>query len=229
MIMSLISIGKKIEHRFPLLFRIMCRCYRIVGINSIKNKGKNNHILFESTLLRRCKIYINGSNNRIWIQGTSVLKNCTFHIIGDNCNVILANHTVAYNTTFYIEDDNGSIEVGEKCLFSGKSEFAVIEGTKIQIGDNCLFSSNIDVRTGDSHSIVDEVGKRINFSKDIYIGNHNWVGTRVTILKGGATRENTVIGAGAILTQGVGEPNVCVAGIPAVVVKRNINWDINRT
>ncbi|MBP2659028.1 MAG: hypothetical protein H6Q69_2060 [Firmicutes bacterium] len=39
-----------------------------------------------------------------------------------------------------------------------------------------MFSHDVHIRNGDSHSIIDlQTKKRINFSKDIIIGDHVWI------------------------------------------------------
>lgn len=147
---------------------------------------------------------------------------------GDNGTIKIGPKCYAVNTEFYIEDANGTIEVGKDTSLCGKAHLAVIEGTKIKIGENCLFSSEITFRTGDSHSLLDLKGNRINPSKDIEIKDHVWIGHKVSINKGVTIQENSVIGTGAIVTRTFLEGNVVIAGVPAKIVKENINWDAKR-
>lgn len=106
----------------------------------------------------------------------------------------------------------------------GKIHLACTEGRKISIGNDCLFSSEIVFRTGDSHSIVDMSGERINRAADITIGDHVWIGHRVLVNKGVVIPENTVVGTGAVVTKQFDEPNTILVGVPAKVSKQNINW-----
>ena len=87
-----------------------------------------------------------------------------------------------------------------------------------------MFSKEITFRTGDSHSIVNLEGQKINFSKDITIGNHVWVGNRVIITKGTRVCDNSVVGTGSTVSKKFEEPNIIIAGVPAKKVKENINW-----
>lgn len=80
------------------------------------------------------------------------------------------------------------------------------------------------MRTGDSHSIVDMSGERINHAEDVVIGDHVWIGYRVLINKGAVIPENTIIGTGAVVTKSFEEPNTVLAGVPAKVVKKDVNW-----
>ena len=59
----------------------------------------------------------------------------------------------------------------------------------------------------------------------VIIGNHVWIGTRVTILKGVSVGEGFIIGAGSIVTHDV--PAHCmVAGNPARVIKIDVSWEL---
>ena len=67
-----------------------------------------------------------------------------------------------------------------------------------------MFSNDIEFRTGDSHSIVDlDTRKRINYSQNIHVGNHVWIGSRSIILKGVNIGNNSIIGTGSIVTKSI--------------------------
>ncbi|MGB5966193.1 MAG: hypothetical protein WBG65_11800 [Sulfurimonadaceae bacterium] len=89
-----------------------------------------------------------------------------------------------------------------------------------------MFAYDIDIRTGDSHSILDKrTGERVNYAKDIQIGNHVWMAVHARILKGVHIQENSVVGTGSIVTKSIDEESVVIAGNPAGIVKINITWD----
>lgn len=92
-----------------------------------------------------------------------------------------------------------------------------------------MFAYDIDVRTGDSHAIVDaQTGARINHARDIRIGNHVWIAAHCIILKGVSIADNSVVGTGSVVAP-VHEEGVIVAGNPAKIVKRGISWTRSRT
>lgn len=127
----------------------------------------------------------------------------------------------------WVEDDGNSVEIGANTWVTGETHIAVTEGMAVKIGERCLFSEEIVIRTGDSHSILNEAGQRINKAKDVAIGNHVWVGNRAMLLKGTKLGDDSVVGAGAIVT-GEFEGGVILVGVPAKVVKEKINWDSER-
>jgi len=91
---------------------------------------------------------------------------------------------------------------------------------KISIGNNVAISKDVIIRDSDSHKII---GKESQMTRPIKIGNHVWVGTRVIILKGVTIGDGAIIAAGAVVTRDV-PPRTIVAGIPAKIIRKNVEW-----
>ena len=91
--------------------------------------------------------------------------------------------------------------------------------SKIVIGNDTAISQNVVIRDSDVHHI-----KGTNNSAPIIIGNHCWIGTNVIILKGVSIGDNSVVGAGSVVTHDI-PPNCAVAGNPARIIKENIDWE----
>lgn len=91
---------------------------------------------------------------------------------------------------------------------------------RIEIGDNVAISENVTIRDSDNHYIVDD---RHIITKPVIIGNHVWIGMNVTILKGVSIGDGSVIAAGAVVTRNI-PANSLAVGVPAKIVKENINW-----
>jgi len=84
----------------------------------------------------------------------------------------------------WIEDSGGVVKIGNKTTVE-KVHFASTEGGEIIIGRDCMLANDIDIRTGDSHSIIsNDSGERINHAQDVNLKDHVWVGAHVRILKG---------------------------------------------
>ncbi len=92
--------------------------------------------------------------------------------------------------------------------------------SKIHIGSDCLFGPNVQL-LGVSHDITpsDRLIKH-NYTDDIIIGNNVWLGGGVIVLAGVSIANNSVIGAGSVVTKSV-EANSFYAGNPAIKI-RNI-------
>jgi acetyltransferase-like isoleucine patch superfamily enzyme len=62
-----------------------------------------------------------------------------------------------------------------------------------------------------------------NIDNSITIGNHVWIGADVKILKGVKIGHGSIIATGSVVTKDVND-NTLVGGIPAKILKENINW-----
>lgn len=218
-----------------------------------KNKDKNpaiatfvlrfkNQIYFDTT-----KKKVKGAKNRIFTN-YSLLKNVTFDVSGDGNTIKIDYHSFLRNTVIYIRGSGNVIEIGKDCrinnsavlwiegnnskLSLGKkttieeAHIAVTEDdSSISLGEDCMLANGIVIRNGDSHSILDKnTGSRINYAKSVVVGNHVWIATNCTILKGVSVANNVVIGSNTVLTKDVNDSWVVVAGNPSVVVKRDVDW-----
>ena len=169
-------------------------------------------------------IVFRGHGNVISIAQNAKIENYSIKIFGNNNNISIGENCQMKEGEFWIEDDNNELIIGARTTIQANTQLAVIEGCKIIIGEDCMFSSDIVVRTGVSHSIIDADNKRINKSADVHIGAHCWIGHRVMIMKGAAIPNNTIIGAGAIVNKQFELENTVIAGIPARVIKEHVDW-----
>lgn len=182
-------------------------------------------INFHKIIVKRMHIQNKGTNNLIDIQDHCEITNCHFLIKGDNNLITIERGTRMNGVTCWIEDDNNNIHIGKHCSFEDGTQLAACEGTKISIGDDCMFSNNISVRTTDSHSILDNSGRRTNPASDIYIGNHVWIGFETLILKGSHIDDNSIVASKSVITSSTAHvPHCIIAGLPAKIIKEGINW-----
>ncbi len=208
-----------------VLKTILKKMYWLINYLPFNNsfRTRKTTIVNEGTILLRCK-FISKSNNTIIFHSGGIIRNTVFHICGSNNIIEIGEKASINNGEIWIEDDHNNVIIGSNTNLCGKTHLACTEGKTIRIGNDCLLSSEIVFRTGDSHSIVDMDGNRINSAADIEIGNHVWIGHRVSIQKGVRIPNNTVIGTGAIVTKKFEETNTILAGVPAKVLKQNIDW-----
>ena len=96
---------------------------------------------------------------------------------------------------------------------------------EIVIGPQCVISWNCTVIDNDMHEIIYPEGTTSDQTEGapVRIGNHVWLGASVIVLKGVSIGENSIVAAGAIVTQDV-PPNTLVAGIPAKPIRQVAGW-----
>lgn len=136
--------------------------------------------------------------------------------IGNNCrfnsskksNLIGINHQCILSTHL----NKGKIKIGDNCGFSATTIGAF---ELIQIGDRVQCGANTLITDGDWHMDDPRVGP----AKPIIIHNDVWLGYGVIVLKGVEIGENSIIGAGSVVTRSL-PPNVIAAGNPCKVIRK---------
>ncbi len=120
-----------------------------------------------------------------------------------------------------------NISIGRETTF-GPNLYMWADRSDIEIGNDNMFSLFVKMNTG-SHKIIDrKSGKDITNRNKIRTGNHVWVGMGATLLPGCDVADNSIVGAAAVVTKSI-EPYSACAGNPAVVIKRDIDWDRDNT
>lgn len=186
---------------------------------------KKIKICIRGAFIKHCKFKIRGKGNVIAIGEKGRLRNCTIYISGNNNLLrIGGGHTIIANTTFWLQGNNCIIDIGENFTMEGGG-ISVTESGKICIGKDCMFSFGIDIRNGDSHSILDLHGKRINKAKDIVIKDHVWLGANVTVLKGVSIESHSIIGTRSVVSKSCETAHSTYAGIPARFIKAGVDWN----
>lgn len=219
---------KELVVKYRPLVSLACVVHNFRNVLRTKKKGQGNQTVAPCALLKKVRMDISGSNNTVRIGDFSVLKDASIHIHGNDNTVTIGPWCHLAGAEIWIEDSGNAVTIGEHTKIMGKTHLAAIEGTKITIGEECLFSSDVHLRTGDSHSVLDLQGRRINPSEDISIGDHVWIGTKVTCLKGAKVPDHSILGACALVAGKFEQPYCILAGVPAKTVKQGVNWDIKR-
>lgn len=197
--------------------------------NTILDEGNKNRILASGARLEKTSISFHGSGNLIHIEPGASVRDCQIEVYGDHHTLHIGAGVVLTQSTLWFEDQNCRIEIGSGTTMQRFGHIAVTEpGRSITIGKNCMFSFNVDIRNGDSHSILErETGKRVNFAKNIRIGNHVWLGAHTQIIGGAAIEDHCIVGIRSLVNGAIPESSIAV-GIPARVAKRGFTWDSRR-
>lgn len=193
----------------------------------LKNvQGENNVIQHVGATLKRVEFNILGNNNIIVIHQGAFLNNVSFNLYGDNHRIILGkNSRFNERGSIWAEDRDCTISIGQDTTFEGAHLSATEPGSKLTIGEDCMFSYDIDLRTGDSHSILTQPdGERVNYAKNITFGNHIWVASHCIFTKGVNIPSGSIVGTGSLVNGVFKQENVLIAGRPARVLKQNVDW-----
>lgn len=117
------------------------------------------------------------------------------------------------------------LHIGANTTIYGAS-FRLDEDAQIFVGENNLISTDVYIAGTDGHAIIDnQSGEVVNaIKKPLVIGDHCWIGTRVSILKNAYIPNNTIVGAASVVSHKFTEEYTAIAGNPACVVKQNVSW-----
>lgn len=115
---------------------------------------------------------------------------------------------------------------GGKHVHFGKNVYAnfnltLVDDTHIYVGDYTMLGPNVTLATA-GHPILPELReKAYQYNAPVKIGKNCWLGAGVIVLPGITIGDNTVIGAGSVVTKDV-PSNVVAVGNPCRVL-REIN------
>ena len=90
---------------------------------------------------------------------------------------------------------------------------------EVTIGDNVMFGPRVGIYTTDHALDPGERVRNIVVSKPVHIGDRVWIAADVKIVKGVTIGDDSVIGAGSVVTRDV-PPGMVAAGNPCRVIRR---------
>ena len=136
-------------------------------------------------------------------------------VIGDNCNFLSRSTSnkvgIFCPCMFSTITKYAKLEIGNNCGFSGTRIWAA---KSVTLGNHVRCGANVFITDSDAHTDDPRAGK----DSAVVIGNNVWLGANVMVLKGVHIGENSVIGAGSVVTKDI-PMNVVAAGNPCVVIK----------
>lgn len=112
---------------------------------------------------------------------------------------------------------------GGKFVKLGKNVYAnfgltLVDDGEITIGDGCMFAPNVVIATA-GHPIDPKLRAQVyQYTQPVKISNNVWIGAGAIILPGVTIGENSVIGAGSVVTKDI-PANVVAVGNPCVVLR----------
>ena len=95
----------------------------------------------------------------------------------------------------------------------------LVDDTHIYVGDYTMLGPNVVIATA-GHPILPELReKAYQYNMPVHIGKNCWLGAGVIVLPGVSIGDNSVIGAGSVVTKDI-PPNVVAVGNPCKVMRQ---------
>ncbi len=177
--------------------------------------GKTNLLMEKNSKIVNNGVFLLGVKPRQFYPSTSP---CTLLMKKNSQLIVNGSLNTGKGVSISILED-ASLELGQRVYIN--SDSTIVCSNSIKIGDNVAISWNVEICDYDFHRIIREDSVKV---APIDIGSNVLVGRRSMIMKGVKIGDGSVIAAGSVVTRDV--PSEClVAGIPARVIKQNIQWE----
>ncbi len=167
----------------------------------------NDESVISEQILCLDKLYDFNSTRPTQLEKRSEMLKEMFAEIGENC---------------YIEPPLHSNWGGKHVHFGNNVycnfNLTLVDDTHIYVGDNVLFAPNVIVATAGHPLDSDLRRKAYQYNMPVHIGNNCWIGAGAKIMPGVTIGDNTVIGAGSVVTKDI-PSNVLAYGVPCRVVR----------
>ena len=95
----------------------------------------------------------------------------------------------------------------------------LVDDTTINIGSDTMIGPNVTIITASHPLDATQRRNKAQFNQPVNIGENVWIGANVTIFPGVTIGDNTVIGAGSIVTKNI-PANVLAYGTPCKEIKK---------
>jgi acetyltransferase-like isoleucine patch superfamily enzyme len=194
----------------------------------IEDSGRENSVLAPEFTEQDNVVRFFGDRNKITVGQNCDVKTTTVLFYGVGNRLVIGDNSRVNGASIVFDGQENLLLIGDHVLiWDTFSVAAKGSACKVVIGNECLFSNHVKIRSSDSHLIFDlSSGVLLNPARDIILGDRIWVGEDVHILKGAEIGNDSIIGAGSVVTGKVFPSNSVIAGNPARVIKSNVRWKI---
>ena len=117
----------------------------------------------------------------------------------------------------FLDAPGASIVIGADTYLNRRTE--IMAKRSVQIGSRCAVSWDVRILDTDYHALDGRPSV-----DPVRIGDHVWIGSGATVLKGVTIGDGAVVAAGSLVVNDV-PAKTLVAGVPARVVRGDVEWD----
>lgn len=156
----------------------------------------NLHLGRNAFVARNC--FLGASDGGIHIADNAVVL--------DGCYLNVFNHDTPIGSRIELQE-NSVLATG--CVVHGHSGFVLGAGSIVGPGSTFITASHGSVKRGDLYRNIG-----INYNTSIIVGRNVWIGANVTVLPGTKIGDNSIIGAGSVVTSSIPEDSIYL-GNPA--------------
>ncbi len=135
------------------------------------------------------------------------LLDLMFAKVGKNCYI---------QPPFYANWGGAHVYLGDNVY--ANFSLTLVDDANIYIGDNVMIAPNVTIATAGHPVNVELRSKLMQFNADVHIEKNVWIGAGAIILPGVTIGENSVIGAGSVVTKDI-PANVVAVGNPCRVIR----------
>lgn len=172
------------------------------------------------------------------IGKTTIEENCQIDahvIIGDNVVVeknttIEPNSYIGANGVAWIWGDDGKrviqpqfggVLIGENCFIG--SDVSIVRGSvneNTSIGSGTLIAHGTKIGHGSQLAENCHLANNVSLAGNSKVGARTFLGAACVLSSHASVAEDSVVGAGAVVTKAFSEPWVLLAGVPAKIIKK---------
>lgn len=185
---------------------------------------------YKTKKIKGLEISVNGFGNKIILKRPFNFIDSKMDIIGDNAYIEIGHSTWNYRKLHILFScgNNRRLIIGNNGNFFGPTRLTLQgNNTYMEIGDDFTISHDVNIYNNDNHVVIDKNSREIiNRATGVKIGNHVWIGHKVSILKNVHICDNVIVGAGAIVTKSIDKEFVAIGGNPAKIIKENVDWSV---
>jgi maltose O-acetyltransferase len=112
--------------------------------------------------------------------------------------------------------------------FYANHGLVILDGARVSIGNHVFIAPNVGIHTAGHPLDAERRNAGQEYALPVTIGDNVWIGAGVTLVPGVCVGNNSVIGAGSVVTRDI-PPDVVAVGNPCRVIREITVEDAART